>query len=61
MATKLLQEGLVNEIILFTAPRIAGTGKSTFADEVSLKNFKLVETREIDDDVMMRFLNPSSN
>jgi diaminohydroxyphosphoribosylaminopyrimidine deaminase / 5-amino-6-(5-phosphoribosylamino)uracil reductase len=55
MCTKLLQEGLVNEIILFTAPRIAGTGKSTFTDEVSLENFTLIETKELDSDVMMRY------
>ncbi len=54
MATKLLQEGLVNEIIIFTAPRIAGTGKNTFIDEVSLKNFTLTETKELDGDVMIR-------
>ena len=60
MATKLLQEHLVNEIILFTAPTIVGTGKDTFTDEVSLENFKLVETKELDGDVMMRFtLRPS--
>ncbi len=55
MATKLLQEGLVNEIVLFVTPKILGEGKSTFTDEVSLKNFQLKETKELDGDVMMRY------
>jgi len=61
MSTKLLQEGLVNEIVIFTAPRIAGKGKNAFMNEVLLENFKLIETKELDGDVMMRFRNPSSN
>ncbi len=56
MATKLLQEGLVNEIIIFTAPRIVGNGKNIFTDEVSLENFKLTETKELNGDVMVRLV-----
>jgi diaminohydroxyphosphoribosylaminopyrimidine deaminase / 5-amino-6-(5-phosphoribosylamino)uracil reductase len=56
MATKLLKENLVNEIILFTSPIIVGTGKNTFSEEVSLKDFTLAETREFDGDVMMMFV-----
>jgi|GEM_PF-1180049 diaminohydroxyphosphoribosylaminopyrimidine deaminase / 5-amino-6-(5-phosphoribosylamino)uracil reductase len=53
MSTKLLQEGLVNEIILFTAPYIAGTGKNTFTEEMSLANFKIIETKELDGDMII--------
>ncbi len=56
MATSLLKENLVDEILLFIAPRVSGKGISTFREEISFYDFSLSSVERVDGDVVLRFI-----
>ncbi|NJP04043.1 RibD family protein [Candidatus Gracilibacteria bacterium] len=56
MATELLDQELVDEIVLFIAPEIFGSGRHAFEKEINLQKFILEEVQSFDDDVMVRFI-----
>ncbi len=56
MATSLLEQDLVDEIILFIAPDVFGQGRDVFEKEINLQKFVLEEVQSFDDDLMVRFI-----
>ena len=55
MVTQLMEANLVDEIQLFMAPQIAGQGPLGIQHEVDLSSFSLVENRNLDGDIWLRY------
>jgi len=55
VATELLQKNLVDEVQMFIAPEIFGTGKNIFTKEVDLQKFHLEKAKKMDGDFCLKF------
>lgn len=58
LGTTLLQNGIVDEILVFKSPKIFGEGIPMFSRELNIDNqgFMLYEEKKIKDDVMLRYV-----
>lgn len=52
IASKLLQQNLVDEILFFVCPFIAGKGLNAFTQTISLNNFKRTTMKSLDGDIV---------
>ena len=58
LATSLLKNKIVDEIILFKSPKIFGKGLPMFTDKIDLDGlgYKLFEKKEFSGDIMLRYI-----
>jgi len=58
LASSMMEQGLIDEIILFKAPKIFGNGLGMFNLQIDkhLIDFYLYDVKRIDDDMMLRYI-----